>query len=269
MMWMRTGAAALAFALVFTPDARAANGTLDCLIEPYVVVAVGASVDGVLEAVTVDRGDIVTKGQVVATLESSVEATTVELARARATVEAALKARDAQFAFGVRRFERTEELFKQNLVPLREMDEAETQKVLAEIAVLEGQENRRLAELELKRAEAALAVRTVKSPIAGVVVERLLAPGEYSRVTPVVRVAQIDPLRVEVIVPVALLGRIRLGMRAQVFPEAPLRDRLSARVTIVDRVVDAASGTFGVRLELPNPGHRIAAGLKCKVRFPD
>ena len=35
-----------------------------------------------------------------------------------------------------------------------------------------------------------------------------------------------------------------------------------------DRVVDAASGTFGVRLELPNPGYRLPAGLKCKVRFP-
>ena len=40
-----------------------------------------------------------------------------------------------------------------------------------------------------------------------------------------------------------------------------------ARVTVVDRVVDAASGTFGVRLELPNPDYRLPAGLKCKVRF--
>jgi hypothetical protein len=32
-------------------------------------------------------------------------------------------------------------------------------------------------------------------------------------------------------------------------------------------VVDAASGTLGVRLELPNPGYRLPAGLKCKVRF--
>jgi hypothetical protein len=37
----------------------------------------------------------------------------------------------------------------------------------------------------------------------------------------------------------------------------------------VDRVVDAASGTFGVRLQLPNPGYRLPAGLKCEIRFPD
>jgi len=40
-----------------------------------------------------------------------------------------------------------------------------------------------------------------------------------------------------------------------------------AKVTVVDRVVDAASGTFGVRLELPNPNYRLPAGLKCKVPF--
>ena len=38
-------------------------------------------------------------------------------------------------------------------------------------------------------------------------------------------------------------------------------------VTVVDQVFDAASGTIGVRLELPNPGYAIPAGLKCQVRF--
>ena len=51
-------------------------------------------------------------------------------------------------------------------------------------------------------------------------------------------------------------------------PEAPVNGAYQARVKVVDQVVDAASGTFGVRLELPNPGYRLPAGLKCKVRFP-
>jgi hypothetical protein len=38
-------------------------------------------------------------------------------------------------------------------------------------------------------------------------------------------------------------------------------------VVIADRVVDAASGTFGIRVELPNPKLVLPAGLKCKVRF--
>ena len=50
-------------------------------------------------------------------------------------------------------------------------------------------------------------------------------------------------------------------------PEAPLTGEYTAKVTVVDRVVDAASGTFGVRLELPNHDLKLPAGLKCSVRF--
>ncbi len=81
--------------------------------------------------------------------------------------------------------------------------------------------------------------------------------------------AQIDPLNVEVILPVSQLLFIKVGMRAKVIPEAPIGGQYIAEVKIVDRVIDAASGTFGVRLELPNPNNRLPAGLKCKVIFPD
>ena len=79
------------------------------------------------------------------------------------------------------------------------------------------------------------------------------------------KLAQLDPLRVEVFVPISMLGRIRVGMQAEVMPEEPVKGTFKARVIVVDRVADAASGTFGVRLELPNPGYRLPAGLKCKV----
>jgi hypothetical protein len=43
--------------------------------------------------------------------------------------------------------------------------------------------------------------------------------------------------------------------------------KLDIVITIRDRVVDAASSTFGVRLERPNRANRLPAGLKCTVRF--
>ncbi|HSE05878.1 MAG TPA: efflux RND transporter periplasmic adaptor subunit [Methylomirabilota bacterium] len=241
--------------------------TLDCLITPSLIVAVSFATEGVLDAVTVDRGDLVKEGQVLATLESSVEKATIALAAARARVEASLKSNQVRLEFGVRRFVRTDELYKKDLIPLKEFDEAETQKILAEIGVLEAKENRELAELDVERARAALAQRTLRSPVTGVVTERLLSPGEFVRGTAIVKVAKIDPLHVEVITPVAMLGKIAVGMRVEVLPEAPVGRSHPATVTVVDRVVDAASGTFGVRLALPNPDYRLPAGLKCKVRF--
>ena len=76
----------------------------------------------------------------------------------------------------------------------------------------------------------------------------------------------IDPLRVEVILPSAFYGTIAEGQRAAVEPEFGDTVHI-AQVEIVDRVIDAASGTFGVRLELPNPEQAIPGGLHCQVRF--
>lgn len=127
--------------------------------------------------------------------------------------------------------------------------------------------NRRLADLELQRTTAEVALRTIKSPVNGVVVERFMNPGEFPKQEKILKIAQIDPLRVEVYAPVAMLGKIAVGMTAHVKPESPLIGEYAAKVMVVDRVVDAASGTFGVRLELPNHELKLPAGLKCSVRF--
>ena len=240
---------------------------LDCLIEPKMLVSVNSEAEGVVKKVFVDRGDVVRQGQVVAKLESILQEAAVKVAQARAQTEATIKANRARVAFGGRKLKRTQELAKDGISPLSELDEAETEKLLAELSLLEALENQRIAKYELQRAGAQLKLRTLRSPISGVVVERILSPGDLAGPEPVLKIAQIDPLRVEVFAPVSLLGKISVGMKAEVVPEAPVNSVHSARVTVVDRVVDAASGTFGVRLEFPNPGYRLPAGLKCKVRF--
>lgn len=106
------------------------------------------------------------------------------------------------------------------------------------------------------------------SPIDGVVTERLLGPGEYrNEQNPILTLAQIDPLRVEVFVPTSQYGRIRIGSSAQIHPQQPIGGSYPAVVTVVDQVLDAASGTFGVRLALPNPALQLPAGIRCKVQF--
>ena len=62
-------------------------------------------------------------------------------------------------------------------------------------------------------------------------------------------------------------GTINKDMKAEITTELSTPREYSANVIIVDRVIDAASGTFRVRLELPNKDHLLPAGLKCKVIF--
>jgi RND family efflux transporter MFP subunit len=255
------------FGLVGLWPGRAPAAELDCLIEPYLLVNVGSPVEALLERVEVDRGDLVKQGQVLARLESSVERSTVTLARARAAMTSGIESGQVRLDYSIRKVASNEDLLKQQAISEREVDEAKAQRDLNEIALVEARETKRLAELEAERAEVVLKLRTITSPVSGVVTERLLTAMELVRQTPIVKIAQLHPLRVEVFVPIALLGKIAVGSTAQVIPEAPVGGSHSATVTVVDRVVDAASGTFGVRLELPNPDYRLPAGLKCKVRF--
>ena len=112
-----------------------------------------------------------------------------------------------------------------------------------------------------------MAQRTIRSPLSGVVVEKYLSEGERVEEKPVVKVATIDPLRVEVIVPSTYFSKIKTGMTAVVKPDMPDADPRTAKVIVVDRVIDAASNSFRVRLELPNPDNALPPGLRCKLDF--
>lgn len=239
-----------------------------CVITPYDEISIGTPVEGLIQTVPVDRGDWVTKGQVILTLESSFEAATVALAKAKAEAEAALKSSQLKMGFTSRKLERAQELFKTNSIAQHDVDEAQTEKALAESAYREASEHKRQAELELSRAATALNLRTIRSPISGVVMDRLLSPGEMARQqTPVMKLAQINPLRVEVFAPLSLLGKLKTGMKADVRPEGKDQPVYQAKVMVVNKVVDSASGTVGVRLEMPNPNNAISAGLACTVEF--
>lgn len=219
---------------------EAATEDFEGLIYPNEVVKVSSQVPGILEEVSVERGDLVKKGQVLARLKSGQEKASLDLAR-------------ANVEFLKRKMERNVELAKKKLISANENDEFETEF--------------RKAELQLEEVQERFKLRTIVSTIDGVVTERLLAPGDYVGEAPILKLASIDPLKVEVVVPVKRFGAARKGMKAEVRPESPVGGVYVGRVTIVDKVVDAASSTFIVRVDIKNTDLKIPSGLKCRVRF--
>ena len=240
------------------------------MIEARQTVEIRSSVEAVIETVKVRRGDLVSKGQVVATLESGPERASLDLAKGRAQNLGEIKVSEARVEITRKKLVRANELFKQNFISANSRDEAMAELQLASEELRRARENRTLNELEATRSSEVLAMRTIRSPLNGVVVEVLLKPGEFGAISfkdPIMRLAQIDPLHVEVVLPVSAYGRVKPRQRAIVMPEAPVGGSYKTTVTVVDPVVDAASGTFGVRLELPNAKRLIPAGVRCKVRF--
>ncbi len=241
---------------------------LDCVIMPHAVVDVSSATPGLIEKVLVKRSDTVVAGQVLAELEAGVERAEVALADARAALNTEIQLREISRAFDLRKKRHTQTLYKKDAVSRFDKDQAEKDAALADGLVRQAKERQALARLELSRAQALLALRTVRSPISGVIMDRFKWPGEFVEDDAIVRVATLDPLRVDVVAPISVHGDVRPGMRTQVIAETQPDVVHMATVTVVDPVGDPASGTFRFRLELPNPERRLLGGIKCSTTLP-
>jgi multidrug efflux pump subunit AcrA (membrane-fusion protein) len=108
--------------------------------------------------------------------------------------------------------------------------------------------------------------------LTGVVVEQGVYPGEFldpsSASKPVFKLAQINPLKVRLVLPKESFGKVKVGARAELVPEVPANAKYLATVKTVDRVIDAASGTYVAVLELNNPDSEIPSGVRCKATVP-
>lgn len=269
---MRTIQPALAAALLVAvaQPAFAAGEALDCVMQPKATIEVGSPDEGIMDEVLVERGDLVSKGEVVARLDMRLEQLAVELARLRAQGDVDVRSGQAQLTFREREVSRVGELRERDMASQKDYDSAEIERRLAELQVERAELERDVARVEYERAEAMLARRVINSPVDGVVVEVTMSPGEYAyEQAPVMTIAEIDPLHVEAYVPIERYGTIETGMVGEVRPQEPIGGIHDAEVTVVDLVFDAASGTFGVRLALPNPDYELPAGVRCRVRFPD
>ena len=211
-----------------------------CLLNPSIDIEIASPVIGVIKNVRVKRGERVTKNQKLVELHSEVEKATLKLNRAQAE-------------YGRRTIERNKDLYKKRLISEQERDEIIM--------------NNRVFSYEVNQTRALIDEKTIRSPVDGVVVDTFLDPGEYVGEEPILQIVQLDPLYVEVVMPSNRFGSIQKGDTAEVLLDAPLNSKHQATVIITDPVLDAASGTFGIRLELPNPDYKLPSGLKCKIRF--
>ena len=247
-----------------------ASTALDCVMAPKAIIELASPEEGVINELLVERGDLVEKDQIVARLDMRLERLGLELARLRAKGRTDILSGKAQLDFRKREVARIGELHRNNMASSRDYDTAEIEQRLAQLSLEKAELEHQISQVEHSRAKALLDRYSIRSPVDGVVMEVIMSPGEYAyEQTAVMTIAEIDPLNVEVFVPVDRYHTIAVGMPAEVRPRAPVGGVYQAKVSVVDRVFDAASGTFGVRLELPNPEYALPAGLRCQVEFQE
>lgn len=247
--------------------APAAAAALGCVIEPTETAEIAASAPGVLESVRVERGTRVKRGQVVATLQAEVERAAVDAAWAKASAESEVNALAAARDMAKLKLRRMHALSSMEFGGRLELENASAEFEIADHRLQQARESLEVARREHELARRQLEQRQVRSPIDGIVADRLLNPGERVDGRPILRVVALDRLRVEVVVPASRFGRIREGMAATVRADGIEGAEVGARVAQVDRFVDAASGTFRARLDVPNSSGALPAGVRCQVAF--
>lgn len=231
----------LAGANVMAQQVEADTGYLPsagCIIEPSMKINISSPVEGVLAKKPFKLGQQVKKGDLLFSLRSDVEIASVELAKIRAE-------------FAKRHYERNEELYQDDVISIHERDEFLTEY--------------KVAVQELQQTRAVLGMRSVHSPISGVVIDYFVESGEFVTNQPVLALAALDPLKVEIVMPYESLGSVAPESALTVHPVEPVGGQYSAKVFMIDPVIDAASGTYRIRAHIDNPGYKLPAGIECKA----
>nr|WP_309502566.1 efflux RND transporter periplasmic adaptor subunit [uncultured Roseovarius sp.] len=238
----------------------------ECLVQANEVARVGAAESGVLSKLHVERSNRVNKGQVMAELEASEEDSQVELARLRVSSDIAVRLAQRKAETAELNARRLTILVERKLVPDAEQEAAI---LAAQSARLEEEEaiyQMKIAEVQLKAALAARERKRVRAPFDGVVTDTLMSVGElYNEQAPIIVLAQIDPLHVEAYLPAARRAELEIGQTAEITLETG--GAITGVIKVIDPVLDAATGTFGLQLDVANPDGTILAGQSCSLRF--
>ena len=215
------------------------NGT--ATLEAEEETGVVAKVGGVVEKILVEEGDSVIEGQILAQLDD--EKLSVQLAQTKENLEK-LK----------NKYERSEELFKKNLVSTEEFQsskyEYEHQKAAYDLAKLDYH------------------YASIRSPISGVVAERLVKIGNMVLANQVTfRVTSLDPLLAILYVPERQIGKLQTGHPAKLRVDA-LQDHVyTGHIERISPVVDPTTGTVKVTVEVRDASRKLKPGMFARVNI--
>ena len=245
-------------------------------------VDLGTELSGILKSVSVQEGEYVKQGQMVAVLDQSLlEAELKQNESALELAKVQLKQLDHQIAKARVKVEKTEQFFNDQkklfdigAIIRSSLDDAELKYETAkeELNALEAssESGKRDAELKVNKAEADLEATkikieksTIRSPISGVVTKKHLSSFELVRggYSLIVTLVDLDELYAEVDVNEKDFLKIQAGQPARVVVDAFPEKKFNGTVSKIDSTVNKDNRTFLVKIRLKNPGHQLRPGM--------
>lgn len=196
-------------------------------------------VSGTLKTVTVGEGDRVAKGQLIAALDQGTLRNSYEMAKA-----ALDEAQDA--------YNRMKQLHDSNSLP--DMQWVEVQNTLKQAQSAEAIAARALKDANLY------------APVSGYVSEKFMEPGmTVAPVAPVVKIVQIDPVKISVSMPENEITGVTEGQKATVVVKAVGGSTYQGTVTEKGVAADPLTRAYDVKIRVANPGGTLLPGMICDV----
>ena len=232
-------------------------------------VDVVPKVSGRLESVAVRLGDAVRRGQLLATLEDrelreQVRQTEASLEVSKATV----RQREADLKNAQSNLERSRNLFGRNLIARQALDDAEARNDAAQAQVDLASAQAAQASARLEELRINLSNTRIQSPVDGYVGSRRLDPGAFVGTnSSFLSVVDIHFVRLVANLVEKDLRRIVLDMPAQVEVDAYPGEVFTGRVARLAPVLDPATRTAQMEVEVPNPTARLKPGMYARVQF--
>ncbi|MFA9480236.1 efflux RND transporter periplasmic adaptor subunit [Phycisphaerales bacterium AB-hyl4] len=251
-------------------DQRTFTGTLNARSR----FTVAPKIAGRIDELTVDIGDTVERGQVVARLDDAEVVQQVEEARAElAVAEATLEETRSNLASAERDLNRIQSLREQRVASESELDDVQSRfdAQQARLRVAEAQVAQRQA--ALRSAQVRMSYTLVRASWQGddeqrVVGERFVDEGDtLSANAPLVTVLNIQTLRAVVFATERDYPRLRVGQRAEVTADAYPDESFVGEVTRLSSEFREASRQARVELRVPNDDHRLKPGMFVRVRL--
>jgi HlyD family secretion protein len=230
-------------------------------------VSVAPRAAGRVQEVYVRLGDRVTRGQRIARIEDFELREQIKQAEAAQEVsQATIRQREADLNLARGNVERNRSLYERQLLPKQTLDDTESrfQSAQAQLDLSRAQANQskaRLDELQIN-----LANTIVTSPVTGFIARRAVDPGaSVGQNAPVVDVVDISSVRLVANVVEKDLNQLQTGDVTRVQVDAYPGETFTGRIARVSPVLDPATRTAPIEIEIPNPDYRLKPGMYARV----
>lgn len=259
---------AISAMLVSTTSTRAEitrDDVISCLVLPWESISLAAAAEGVVKVINVDRGDTVEAGQVLVQLDDRMQASYQELMRARAEDHSGIELAEIRLDIAASSHERNRALFERQQITGDEWDRIRGTFETAQIELEQARQAVAQAELELARAQAAYEQTQIVAPTDAVVLQRNVSVGEAPSGKPLLELAVIDRLRIELFARARTYRLWAQGQDVSLNVDLPEPQVIDARIRAVNPVSDAGTDVIGILLELDNSRGDVLPGQACRL----